>query len=208
MSSAFSGGLGDPSLTVFSPAECLVGGIFIGLSVVARAFALGTVTGISGIFGASVRFESFEKAAFSIGLFLSGVALFWGSHAPFLRVPDNLPVYRPIVAAILVAVGTHFGNGCTRFQKLMINYHTAYAFLQRMRRLCCGLMQMTLRQRARHLRHLAPQRPLFCCRSSFHVRVRALLAGRARFCNNPLPLQGIRFSRRFLVKISGRLRRP
>ena len=27
----FSGGMGDPSLTTFSPAECLVGGIFIGL---------------------------------------------------------------------------------------------------------------------------------------------------------------------------------
>jgi hypothetical protein len=114
MSSTFSGGMGDPSLTTFSPAECLVGGIFIGISVVARAFALGTVTGISGIFGSTVRFESLEKAFFSIGVFLSGVALFWGSPAPFLRVPDDLPVYRPIVAAILVAVGTHYGNGCTR----------------------------------------------------------------------------------------------
>ena len=106
--------LGDPSLTTFSPAECLVGGIFIGISVVARALALGTVTGISGIFGSTVRFESLEKAFFSIGIFLSGVALFWGYPAPFLRVPDELPVYRPIVAAILVAIGTHYGNGCTR----------------------------------------------------------------------------------------------
>ena len=78
MASVFAGGMGDPSLVVFSPAECLVGGMFIGVSVVARAFALGTVTGISGIFGASVRFESLEKIAFSVGLFLSGVALFWG----------------------------------------------------------------------------------------------------------------------------------
>jgi hypothetical protein len=114
MASAFSGSMGDPSLTTFSPAECLVGGVFIGISVVARAFALGTVTGISGIFGASVRLESLEKVAFSIGTFLSGVALFWGSPAPFLRVPSELPVYRPVVAAILVALGTHFGNGCTR----------------------------------------------------------------------------------------------
>ena len=201
MSSAFSGGLGDPSLTVFSPAECLVGGIFIGLSVVARAFALGTVTGISGIFGASVRLESFEKAAFSIGLFLSGVALFWGSPAPFLRVPDGLPVYRPIVAAILVAVGTHFGNGCTRLQKLMTHYDTAHVFLQRMRRLCCGLMragflvymQMTLRQRARHLRHLAPQRPLFCCRSSFHVRVRAYMLDAPVLVTIPCPFRAFGF---------------
>lgn len=114
MASVFAGGMGDPSLVVFSPAECLVGGMFIGVSVVARAFALGTVTGISGIFGASVRFESLEKIAFSVGLFLSGVALFWGAPASFLRVPDSLPVYRPVVAAVLVALGTHFGNGCTR----------------------------------------------------------------------------------------------
>jgi len=114
MASSFAGGMGDPSLIVFSPAECLVGGMFIGVSVVARAFALGTVTGISGIFGATVRFESLEKATFSIGLFLSGVALFWGAPAPFLRVPDSLPVFRPVVAAVLVALGTHFGNGCTR----------------------------------------------------------------------------------------------
>ena len=117
MASTFSGGLGDPSLTIFSPAECLVGGMFIGVSVIARLFALGTVTGISGIFGASVRFESLEKVAFSIGIFLSGVALFWGSPAPFLRVPADLPVYRPVVAAILVAIGTHLGNGCTRSEK-------------------------------------------------------------------------------------------
>ena len=114
MASSFAGGMGDPSLIVFSPAACLVGGMFIGVSVVARAFALGTVTGISGIFGATVRFESLEKATFSIGLFLSGVALFWGAPAPFLRVPDSLPVFRPVVAAVLVALGTHFGNGCTR----------------------------------------------------------------------------------------------
>lgn len=105
--------MSDPSLTTFSPAESLVGGIFIGLSVVARLLALGTVTGISGIYGASVRLESLEKVAFSIGIFLSGVALFWGYPPPFTRVPDDLPVYRPVVAAVLVAVGTHLGNGCT-----------------------------------------------------------------------------------------------
>jgi hypothetical protein len=186
MSSAFSGGLGDPSLTTFSPAECLVGGIFIGLSVVARAFALGTVTGISGIFGASVRFESFEKAAFSIGLFISGVALFWGSPAPFLRVPDNLPVYRPIVAAILVAVGTHFGNGCTRFHSMchsrkvkrvpalawMLLYFSCnvlHAFLP--------LHSIVFLQWPWHLRHLPTQHALFRRRSSFHVRASAHVLG-------------------------------
>jgi hypothetical protein len=130
MASSFAGGMGDPSVTVFSPAECLVGGMFIGVSVVARAFALGTVTGISGIFGATVRFESLEKAAFSIGLFLSGVALFWGAPAPFLRGPDSLPVFRPVVAAVLVALGTHFGNGCTRSVNYAVPQSKMHVFVK------------------------------------------------------------------------------
>jgi hypothetical protein len=162
MSSTFSGGMGDPSLTTFSPAECLVGGIFIGISVVARAFALGTVTGISGIFGSTIRFESLEKAFFSVGVFLSGVALFWGSPAPFLRVPDNLPVYRPIVAAILVAIGTHYGNGCTRCSA-RVSCNLIFASR--------GCASDALTQWPRHMRDLAAQRPLIRCSPSIHVRM-------------------------------------
>jgi hypothetical protein len=165
MASTFSGGMSDPSLTTFSPAEGLVGGIFIGLSVVARLLALGTVTGISGIFGASVRLESLEKVAFSIGIFLSGVALFWGYPPPFTRVPDDLPVYRPVVAAVLVAVGTHLGNGCTRSTNVALP-----SFCLRAVQCQCN----TCIQRPWHLRHISTQPPLHSCRATVHVRAHAI----------------------------------
>lgn len=56
------GGLGDAGLLAFSPVECLVGGMFIGVSVAARVFVVGHVTGISGIVCNALRhFHSIDK---------------------------------------------------------------------------------------------------------------------------------------------------
>lgn len=64
--------LADPGLLTFSPVECLVGGIFIGISAAARVFVTGHVTGISGILRNALRkFYSIEKVRQQLLLYIT-----------------------------------------------------------------------------------------------------------------------------------------
>ncbi|MDX1498062.1 MAG: YeeE/YedE thiosulfate transporter family protein [Salinisphaeraceae bacterium] len=93
----------------------LLGGALIGLAVVMMLIVNGSVTGISGIVGNTLKLElgpSAWRPMFVVGLLLSipVVFLFQGEMPPYLIEADTTML---AVAGLLVGVGTRIGNGCT-----------------------------------------------------------------------------------------------
>ncbi len=93
----------------------LVGGAFIGLSVAMLLMFGGSIAGVSGILGNSLKLNFGPAAwrpAFIVGLLLAIplVTLLQGQAPEYLLEADlNLL----LVAGLFVGVGTRIGNGCT-----------------------------------------------------------------------------------------------
>ncbi len=105
----------------FTPVEGLVGGLLIGLAVVAWLWLSGRVTGCSGILHGAV----FEKTSgergwrwlYMAGLII-GVVLYQALHSvglPGAHFTVDLQVSGGVMllAGLLVGFGTRLGNGCT-----------------------------------------------------------------------------------------------
>lgn len=99
----------------FTPVSALIGGALIGISASMMLGLNGRVAGISGILGGALRPRSGEwgwRAAFLGGLFIGGLTL-------LAFVPGAIPraggesVVLPILAGLLVGLGTEIGSGCT-----------------------------------------------------------------------------------------------
>ncbi len=93
----------------------LAGGALIGLSVAMMLLLGGSVAGISGIVGRSLKLDFGPAAwrpAFILGLLLAIplVTLVQGAEPSYL-LEANLDVL--LVAGLLVGIGTRIGNGCT-----------------------------------------------------------------------------------------------
>jgi uncharacterized membrane protein YedE/YeeE len=93
----------------------LIGGILIGLSSSSMLGGLGRITGISGIVAVSMekpKAEHFWRYAFLAGLILGALAM-------SIIQPDlfnynmDFPMWKTILAGVLVGYGTRLGGGCT-----------------------------------------------------------------------------------------------
>lgn len=95
----------------------LIGGILIGLSVVALLLANGRLAGISGIFASAIDRSApvgdrSWKFAFLAGLVLAGsVAAAVSPSAFAFEIERSLPALA--AAGLLVGYGTRLGGGCT-----------------------------------------------------------------------------------------------
>jgi uncharacterized membrane protein YedE/YeeE len=92
----------------------LIGGVLIGISSTLMLMVLGRVTGISGIFSASLRPGSAGawRYLFLLGLILGSVLfhLLSNTTAP---LPSEAGWPLTVVAGLLVGFGTRLGGGCT-----------------------------------------------------------------------------------------------
>jgi len=108
----------------FTPLSALTGGVLIGLAASLVLFAHGRVAGISGIYAglwqrAPSTLERWFRVAFIAGLVGTGVliGLFFPSALPPPTVASiaraSPTTLRPVIAGLLVGVGTRIGSGCT-----------------------------------------------------------------------------------------------
>lgn len=93
----------------------LAGGALIGLSVVLLLLLGGSVAGISGIFGNTLKLDTGPSAwrpLFVLGLLLGIplVTILTGKTPEYL-LEAELPLL--LLAGLLVGIGTRLGNGCT-----------------------------------------------------------------------------------------------
>jgi uncharacterized membrane protein YedE/YeeE len=93
----------------------LVGGILIGLSSSTMLGGIGRITGISGIIGNLFQKPNSELAwryAFLFGL-LAGGLLLVRLKPELFQYSLEAPLYKVILAGLLVGYGTRLGSGCT-----------------------------------------------------------------------------------------------
>jgi uncharacterized protein len=94
--------------------HALIGGLLIGASATLFLWFNGRVTGISGIVGRLLTFQtndSLWRTAFTTGLITAG---FIAHRLDFIQI--NLVTHSQAilaVAGLLVGIGTTMGNGCT-----------------------------------------------------------------------------------------------
>lgn len=94
--------------------NALVGGVIIGVAVSVMLVFNGRVTGISGILGGVLppRKRDIQWRLFFLGgLLLGGIFLFQ-LQPEFFTAPET-PLWRLMVAGLLVGFGTLLGSGCT-----------------------------------------------------------------------------------------------
>lgn len=91
----------------------LIGGLFIGLSVVGLMLTLGRIGGISGIIQASMwSEEKVWRRFFLIGLMVT-VSVFHYYFPYHVAARENFPFGWLGISGLLVGVGVALGNGCT-----------------------------------------------------------------------------------------------
>lgn len=99
----------------FTPWTALVGGIFIGLATTVFFLVNGRLFGISGVIGNLVNFEKKElpwRLAAFVGLF-TGAFIASKVYPIETNVLSFGPIWKTVLAGLLVGFGTRFGNGCT-----------------------------------------------------------------------------------------------
>ncbi|KAJ4454659.1 putative YeeE/YedE family protein [Paratrimastix pyriformis] len=127
----------SPNFTFESAGFASLGGAMLGIAVAALLFFNGKLAGISGIVSGilipgrkAITAPSGEKkevidwfdvawrAVFMFGLILAGFIMRWGF--PAFSVPrlvqfptSGVPLWRMILAGVLVGFGVKLGNGCT-----------------------------------------------------------------------------------------------
>ena len=99
----------------FDPIQALAGGMLIGLASVLLKYALGRITGISGIALGVITSPASDKIwriAFLGGLVAAPFvySLIMGFPVP-LVISDNIPAL--LIGGILVGLGAVVGGGCT-----------------------------------------------------------------------------------------------
>jgi uncharacterized protein len=105
------------SASVVAALQAASGGVLIGLASWLLLASIGRVAGVSGIAASALapastdaKTDRFWRIAFILGLVIGGaIASLW------LPVPAQTPrpIWLPILAGLLVGVGTVVGSGCT-----------------------------------------------------------------------------------------------
>lgn len=99
----------------FTPISALIGGVFIGLSIVMLLWLNGRIAGISGIFHGLYPYHKNDFAwrfLFLIGLIIGSFSYYCIPEIHF--VPrTNFPIYLLLLAGFLVGIGTKLSGGCT-----------------------------------------------------------------------------------------------
>lgn len=93
----------------------LIGGILIGVSASMLLLLQGRVLGVSGIVGGVAIPKAGDTAwrvAALLGMLAAG-GLLWLVAPETLNVTAEGPVWRYVIAGLLVGFGTQFGSGCT-----------------------------------------------------------------------------------------------
>jgi uncharacterized protein len=102
-------------ITEFTPITAMLGGFLIGLSASLLLYFNGRVTGISGIAWNALRQSGFERIwrlLFIAGL-LAGATLYMHFFNVAATPRHDFPIWKLLVAGLLVGVGTNLGSGCT-----------------------------------------------------------------------------------------------
>lgn len=99
----------------FTPISAGIGGLLIGLAASALLVLNGRIAGISGVLGGLLQPEEggrSARATFLLGLAVGGVILLL-VHPGAYEASTSSSIALPIVAGLLVGVGTRVGRGCT-----------------------------------------------------------------------------------------------
>lgn len=97
----------------FTPYSALIGGVIIGLAAAVLILGSGHIMGMSGILKSSIA--QLPKLSWQL-VFVIGMALAtWGYAAVFgfPNIEMGQPLWKIIVAGLLVGFGTRLGSGCT-----------------------------------------------------------------------------------------------
>jgi uncharacterized membrane protein YedE/YeeE len=101
-------------MTELAPYAALAGGVLIGFAASVLLIACGRIAGVSGIAGnliVGAPGDRAWRAAFLIGLLISGMLTAWLSPGAVRTSPRSVAAIAS--AGLLVGVGTRLGSGCT-----------------------------------------------------------------------------------------------
>lgn len=97
----------------FTPGSALLGGALIGLAAAILIVGIGRILGVSGI--TSSMLKQLPKLSWQL-TFILGMALATWGYALTVGFPEftiDQPIWRIILAGLLVGYGTRLGSGCT-----------------------------------------------------------------------------------------------
>lgn len=97
----------------FTPYSALIGGMIIGLAAAVLILGSGHIMGMSGILKSSIA--QLPKLSWQL-VFVIGMALATWVYAAVFGFPNiemGQPLWKIIVAGLLVGFGTRLGSGCT-----------------------------------------------------------------------------------------------
>lgn len=97
----------------FTPGSALLGGALIGLAAAILIIGIGRILGMSGI--TSNMLKQLPKLSWQLAFILGMALATWGYSliVGFPEVTIDQPVWRIILAGLLVGFGTRLGSGCT-----------------------------------------------------------------------------------------------
>ena len=99
----------------FTPVSALLGGALIGLAATAMWWALGRITGVSGIIDTALTARGLERmwrVAFIGGLLGAGV-IAMAAFPESVQFSMDTGYAGAVVAGLLVGIGTSLAGGCT-----------------------------------------------------------------------------------------------
>jgi len=97
----------------FTPWSALIGGIMIGLAASILIVGIGKIMGMSGILKSSL--VSLPRFSWQL-MFVIGMAITTWLYSLLIGFPElemGQPLWKIIVAGLLVGFGTRLGSGCT-----------------------------------------------------------------------------------------------
>ena len=100
----------------FTPLPSLLGGVLIGIASITLLYFNGKISGISGITKGIFKFQKNDllwRILFFLGLLLGGAISINAFDISAKEIQSTEIDPRLIIAAILVGIGTAYGNGCT-----------------------------------------------------------------------------------------------
>ncbi|KXZ46963.1 hypothetical protein GPECTOR_39g457 [Gonium pectorale] len=113
-SSAVTAAGGGLTLLSFTPATAAIGGLLLGLATAAKLLFTGRVLGISGAVKGLVAGDPAPwRVAFLLGLALGALGVGGLMPSAIEAIPATFPVWRAVLAGLLVGLGSALGNGCT-----------------------------------------------------------------------------------------------